>query len=142
MEPLLCFQKEGAAADLAIARAPAATDEAGAAPWLRCAACRAAVTRASERVTVGGAHAHERTNAGGWTYRFGCFASAPGCASVGVPSKQDTWFTGWFWHVQECAACHEHLGWLFFRDPGGASFYGLILDRLVEEPVDRAAPPS
>jgi hypothetical protein len=106
---------------------------------LRCARCGHPVTDGASRIAVDGAHEHVRTNPGGFTHRFGCFAAAPGCVSVGVPSRQATWFPPRFWHVQACGGCGEHLGWLFFvqADDG---FFGLILDALVEDA--RPEPPS
>jgi hypothetical protein len=103
---------------------------------LVCAACAHPITRADARIAVDGAHEHTEVNPTGWVYRFGCFTDAPGCRADGVPSKQATWFAGHWWYRQACAGCGEHLGWLFFSDaPDSESFYGLILDRLVEPGV-------
>jgi len=49
----------------------------------------------------------------------------------GVLSRQAKWFPGYWWYVQLCGGCGAHLGWLFFAD--AAEFYGLVIDRLVEE---------
>lgn len=97
---------------------------------LACSICGHAITSTADRITVGEQHEHEGVNPHGHRFRFGCFGRAPGCVSRGVPSKQFTWFPGYFWHVQDCARCNEHIGWLFFHPDD--SFYGLILDRLVE----------
>jgi hypothetical protein len=99
---------------------------------LVCAACGLHITDEGARLMVGGAHEHTGTNPNGYTYRFGCFAEAPGCRPHGVPSKQATWFPGHWWYVQKCAGCDEHLGWLFFSEaPEVRPFYGLILDKLI-----------
>jgi hypothetical protein len=103
---------------------------------LACAACGHPITTHADRILVAGAHEHDGTNPGGWTYRFGCFARATGCASQGVPSKQCTWFPGYWWHIQACGGCAHHLGWLFFQKDH--EFYGLIVDRLIEH--DAPAP--
>jgi hypothetical protein len=97
-----------------------------------CAACGFAITRNDARIAVGGEHEHTRVNPAGWVYRFGCFAEAPGCRPSGVPSKQATWFAGYWWYAQVCGGCAEHLGWLFFIEPSESQFYGLVLDRLAE----------
>jgi hypothetical protein len=97
---------------------------------LLCAACGHPITSTAARISVDGHHEHSAVNPHGYSYRFGCFARAPGCASRGVPSAQYTWFPGHHWQVQECARCGEHLGWLFFSSQ--REFYGLILDALIE----------
>ena len=97
-----------------------------------CAACGHAITAGDARVQVDGAHVHTRTNPDGYTFTFGCFGAASGCAVRGAPSKQATWFAGFFWCIEACAGCGVHLGWLFFED-GGGDFHGLVLDRLREE---------
>lgn len=97
---------------------------------LLCARCGRAITTTAARIAVDGQHEHLRTNPHGYEHRFGCFARATGLVSRGVPSRQFTWFAGYWWHVQDCADCGAHLGWLFFRPED--QFYGLILDALVE----------
>jgi hypothetical protein len=130
MEPLKCFQPTGEEPGAEAARRRLASlDDAA----LVCADCGYPITSAALRVRVGGEHEHVGVNPTGWSYRFGCFAGAPGCRSEGVPSKQATWFPGYWWHIQVCGGCGVHLGWLFFADdPERSQFYGLILDRLVE----------
>ncbi len=104
------------------------------APRLRllCAACGHAITSGDARLEVDGAHVHTRMNPDGHEFTFGCFAAAPGCVARGAPSKQATWFAGFFWWIEVCAGCGVHLGWLFFAD-GGGEFHGLVLERLREE---------
>jgi hypothetical protein len=117
--------------------APIAVEElegdagAQAARRLACAQCGHPITTTAARVAVDGQHEHEAANPHGYSFRFGCFATAPGCAPRGVPSRQHTWFRDHHWWVQDCACCGAHLGWLFFTD-GGREFYGLILAALVE----------
>ncbi|HEX2573790.1 MAG TPA: cereblon family protein [Polyangia bacterium] len=137
--PLRCDQKRDLPTPLPVF---SLDPEAGLGPerQLVCAACGQPITTSEARISVGGSHEHTRINPHGYEYRFGCFARAPGCASRGVPSRQSTWFTGYWWHVQECGRCGEHLGWLFFQTD--SSFYGLILDRLTEitDPASGTAP--
>ena len=98
---------------------------------LRCAFCSAAITDADEKIHRQGAHAHVCTNPLGQTYRIGCFQEAPGCMSVGTPTGEHTWFSGHLWTIALCRKCRDHLGWQFKSNAG--SFYGLILDKLIEQ---------
>jgi len=95
---------------------------------LRCHACGHVITTAAARRPVDGAHEHERTNPAGYRYRFGCFSQAPGCACLGQPSDEHSWFAGCVWRLAVCGACGEHLGWRF---SGADDFFGFILDRLI-----------
>lgn len=96
---------------------------------LLCHACGQLITSESARRPVDGAHVHDHTNPAGYHYRIGCFSAAPGCAGVGPPSGEHTWFAGCVWRLAICGACGEHLGWAF---SGADEFYGLILDRLTK----------
>ena len=97
---------------------------------IRCAACGKAITTSAQRIPVAGAHEHTRFNPGGFVYRFGCFQDAPGCAVAGEPTSEATWFAGYAWRYALCRGCGVHLGWRF-EGPGG--FFGLVLERLVED---------
>ncbi len=72
-------------------------------------------------------------NPGGFVYRIGCFGEALGCFLVGPSSTEYPWFPGFVWRCAHCAGCGVQLGWQF-RSPGEAGFFGLILDRLVDQP--------
>lgn len=137
--PRHCDQKRDASAPLPVVSLDPQTGL-GPGRLLLCTACGQPITTPEARISVGSSHEHARINPHGYEYRFGCFARAPGCASRGVPSRQHTWFAGYWWHVQECCRCNEHLGWLFFQTD--QSFYGLILDRLTEsaDPAAGGAP--
>ncbi|HET9931771.1 MAG TPA: cereblon family protein [Polyangiaceae bacterium] len=102
---------------------------------LVCAHCGAFVTSREQRIEIDGEHAHTFVNPAGMIFRIGCFAVAPGVASVGEGSGDFTWFRGFVWQVALCRGCGEHLGWLFSSN--AMRFFGLILDRLAES---RAAP--
>ena len=71
-----------------------------------------------------------RVNPSGVDFHVGCFEPAPGCITEGAPTLYWTWFPGCAWQLALCRACHAHLGWRF---TGEQTFWGLILDRLVEE---------
>jgi hypothetical protein len=101
---------------------------------LACHRCLATVTDGSQRIAMGGAHAHHFVNPHGIEFHVGCFADAPGCATFGEASTYWSWFPGFAWQVELCATCGEHLGWLFLSPD--AAFHGLILDRLVEAAMD------
>jgi hypothetical protein len=107
--------------------APAA--EVDAEEWLRCAACAAEVTPRKAAISVNGAHEHEFMNPSGFRFRVACFATAPGCAPDGPRESVWSWFPGHAWQVELCRACRVHLGWSFHA-PSGASFWGLIADRV------------
>lgn len=107
---------------------PARTDE-PAAP-IRCRACSHLITHASSRREVAGRHAHLRLNPSAFAFIFGCFSTAPGCVVLGDPTGEATWFAGCRWQYAVCGQCLAHLGWAF---TGADSFFGLLLERLVEE---------
>ena len=96
--------------------------------FLLCANCRNLITTRQAAISAGGGHQHTFANPHGLVYTIGCFGQAPGCGVAGAASTEFTWFPGFNWRVAVCAACLTHLGWRF--SSSGASFYGLILDRL------------
>jgi hypothetical protein len=97
---------------------------------LACSACLQPITTTAARIVVAGDHDHTFTNPEGIRFRIGCFSDATNCAVVGPPSSYWTWFPSYSWQIEICAACRQHLGWLFRGT--GDRFHGLILDRLVE----------
>ncbi len=100
-------------------------------PHILCRNCLHAITRPADRISVDGLHGHTFANPHGVVFEIGCFRSAPGCAAIGLASEEFTWFAGHRWRVCVCAACLVHLGWRF-ASGGESTFYGLILDRLIE----------
>lgn len=104
----------------------------GEARALLCRACGHAITSTEARIEVNGQHLFVRLNPHGYLHEFGCFASAPGCRSVGIPTRQNTWFAGHHWHTQDCANCDAHLGWLFFTTSATSPFYGLLIASLID----------
>jgi hypothetical protein len=94
-----------------------------------CRVCEARITEEAYRIAVQERHEHTFVNPGGFDYRIGCFALAPGCVEIGSPETYFSWFPGHSWQIVACASCRQHLGWRFRC--AGESFHGLILDRLV-----------
>ncbi|MCG6894811.1 MAG: hypothetical protein LJE65_14495 [Desulfobacteraceae bacterium] len=98
-------------------------------PWIRCRQCSHNIARASDRVSVQGAHVHTFANPHGLVFEIGCFRDAAGCAIMGLATDEFTWFHGFRWRVSYCGRCLSHLGWKFTSETGG-QFFGLILERL------------
>lgn len=94
-----------------------------------CKACNQIITSPRERIEVNGSHAHTFVNPSGILFEIGCFRIAVGCAYVGYPTREWSWFTGYSWRVVVCGLCLTHLGWLYTGETFD-SFYGLILNRL------------
>jgi hypothetical protein len=99
--------------------------------YILCRDCLHPITRPAERISVDGQHRHTFANPHGIVFEIGCFRSAQGCGTVGPGSDEFTWFAGHHWRVCVCVTCLVHLGWRF-DSPNGNTFFGLILDRLIE----------
>ena len=100
--------------------------------YILCRQCFHMITGPDEGIWMNGSHRHTFANPVGVVYEIGCFNSAPGCRVVGPASDEFTWFSGYLWRVAICSKCLTHLGWHFL--PSGVhGFYGLILDRLIEQ---------
>jgi len=102
---------------------------------IRCRSCEHVISDERQRITVDNSHTHNRINPNGVEYYFQCFRAAPGCDTHGIATAEHTWFAGYRWQIVFCNNCGEHLGWYF---QGEASFYGLIIARLVCD-ADRLA---
>lgn len=96
---------------------------------LVCARCRLPITSEAERIDIDGLHEHTQINPHGVVWSFACFARAPGCAAVGRPSREFTWFAGHAWQIASCGGCAWHLGWRFISE--ARAFHGLIVGRVV-----------
>ena len=96
-----------------------------------CRQCRSIVTKPDEAIGIQGSHRHTFANPQGIVFEIGCFRFAQGCAFVGPLTEEFSWFKGFLWRVALCSTCMAHLGWLYLS-PSGDSFYGLILDRLIQ----------
>jgi len=99
---------------------------------LLCRSCGEPVTSTRERIAFGGQHVHRRINPHGFTFEFGCFANAAGVAMLGPPTSEHSWFAGRSWVIALCGRCGVHLGWSF-EDGEPPRFFGLVLERLIEE---------
>lgn len=102
---------------------------------LLCRLCSAPVTTEGAAIEVEGRHRHTFFNPAGVLFEIGCFAQAPGCRVSGAPTAEFAWFAGTRWQFSTCASCGVHLGWSFVGQ--GDRFFGLILNRLVEQEEPR-----
>ena len=100
---------------------------------LVCVVCRHVITTSKEKMIMHGKHAHVFFNPAGILFELGCFRSAPGCASLGRPTLEFTWFDGYAWRVSVCSQCGNHIGWQYQNVQGPGGFFGLILSQLQEE---------
>lgn len=92
-----------------------------------CAVCGFYVTNDNEKIEVDGQHHHFKANPQGQTYQIRCFQNAEGCAAVGQPTQEHTWFTGLYWTYAHCRSCGTQLGWFF---SGQSHFFGLINEQI------------
>lgn len=99
-------------------------------PAFCCVRCLHPITNHGAYLEMAGGHLHVFTNPGGFTYELALYAYAD-CIAHGETTLEYTWFSGYAWQLALCANCREHLGWRY-RKTGGASFYGLIRERLIE----------
>jgi len=98
---------------------------------LFCKTCLNLITLDSYGIEVDGSHSHTFMNPRGIVFNIGCFMNAQGCFTMGNPTAEFTWFSGYSWSHVICANCVNHLGWYY--QSGSSSFYGLILDQLMKE---------
>jgi hypothetical protein len=96
-----------------------------------CKYCGTLVTSVHDRIEQNGEFRHTFTNPAGLVFSIGCFADAAGCAVVGDPTGDRTWFRGYQWCYALCSGCASHLGW-HYEGKRGKTFFGLVLDRLIE----------
>jgi len=96
-----------------------------------CRNCRNRITSADNGIFIDGLHRHVFSNPYGIVFEIGCFGSAEGCLNRGMSTTEFSWFEGFSWRYAICSRCHVHLGW-YFQSRGTESFYGLILNNLVE----------
>jgi hypothetical protein len=100
-----------------------------------CAVCGTYVTQESYLVHIDGTFEHYKMNPQGQAFQFRSFIQAEGCARVGQPTEENTWYTGYFWQFAHCARCQTQLGWYF---TGPKPFFGLIKQQLVRCPDDNS----
>lgn len=95
-----------------------------------CAVCGHEVTRVALAMRKDGTHRHHCVNPLGIEFTVRLFSAAPGAMPAGPASARATWFAGYSWRLVGCAACREHLGWLYEGGDTPPSFFGLIADAL------------
>lgn len=95
-----------------------------------CKLCMHIITSHDKGIIINGKHMHTYKNPEGYMYTLGCYIQAKGCKNVGKPTMEYTWFPGFSWIYAICSKCFSHLGWHY--QSGDYSFYGLILNRLIE----------
>jgi ribosomal protein L40E len=100
-------------------------------PGIFCRRCNTKVTTQSKAVELHGLHFHVFTNPEGITFEIGLFDQAE-CAAISPATLEHTWFAGFAWQVVICRTCQAHIGWRYSK-PQSPIFYGLIMDRLVEQ---------
>lgn len=83
------------------------------APAARCGRCGAELAAGDEAIDVDGLGLHRLANPAGVVFNVRCYGHAPGCASGGPATDQDTWFAGHTWQRSYCRRCGVHAGWLF-----------------------------
>lgn len=114
---------------------PFSEDEADAAreKAIICRACGNVVTKPEEQIEIEGKSVHKFVNPAGIIYRIGCFRNARGCAVLGEPTREFTWFPGYSWSFAVCSNCLAHLGWRYTS--GDSGFFGLVLDNISENEI-------
>jgi hypothetical protein len=123
--------KPGSGDDRAAPRGrPEVVEVAGTARVLVCSACGRRITTPDARIEVGGRHEHECVNPHGYRWRIGCFAAAEGVDLASEPESYWSWFPGFTWQIENCAACRQLMGWLYRS--GDQQFHGLVLEHLRE----------
>ncbi len=95
-----------------------------------CRQCMQVITSPAERIGVQGSHRHTFSNPLGLLFQIGCFRRVKGCVDASPPEAQWSWFRGYVWQAVLCSACATHMGWRYTGHQN--SFYGLILDRLMQ----------
>lgn len=106
-----------------------------------CSQCGADITRASQRIAVGGSHRHRVPSPYGLEQEIGCFALAPGCTVLGHFAMDFGKPTDGQWQMGICSSCGYHLGW-HHQTEDDFGFFGLLLDRLALAPEEPEADPA
>ncbi len=103
---------------------------------LRCRDCRALITSREQAFCADGEQP-ERVffNPAGLVMRVLTVRHARGLGLVGGRTDDFTWFAGYSWQVAICAACGQHLGWLYeaMGERTPVAFWGLLIERLIDD---------
>ena len=98
---------------------------------LLCKACLHTITTYENIKIIDGKILHIFINPSGIMYEIGCFKEAIGAITTGDFTNDFSWFPAYDWKYTLCGNCMQHLGWFYASE--GNTFYGLIIDRLVEK---------
>lgn len=99
---------------------------------LLCAACRTKITWKQASISISGSHSHVFVNPAGLVFEVGCFSRAINLSGLGPITSEFTWFPGYSWQTALCSFCHSQIGWIYNSEDESV-FFGLILDRLIED---------
>ncbi len=97
-----------------------------------CAACRTRITWQQASISINGSHKHVFVNPAGLVFEVGCFSMAENLSGLGGVTSEFTWFPGYSWQTVICSNCLSQIGWCYYSKEG-SMFFGLILDRLIED---------
>ena len=95
-----------------------------------CSLCGHVITKPEHKFAINGQYRFSFTNPGGIQFEIVCYSQAPGCNVSTESSLANTWFPGFSWSIATCSECKLHLGWMYHSV--NHSFYGLILNRIIE----------
>ncbi|WP_027722373.1 cereblon family protein [Maridesulfovibrio zosterae] len=96
-----------------------------------CRECGFQITAKSFAININGSHEHSFFNPGGYVFQIKCFSTAIGSSSIGEPSSEFSWFSGYTWKIAICKNCLKHLGWKF--QGSNYSFFGLIKNNILDD---------
>ena len=91
---------------------------------IRCRRCREALAPRSARIDLS---PDTFVSPEGLVFELVGVRVAPGCATVGTPTRYWTWFPGCAWQVALCRGCGAQVGWTY---SGASTFAGLIRARV------------
>ena len=96
-----------------------------------CSKCNNVLTDDSKGYSFDGDSEYTFKNPDDIYFTILLFQAVEGAHILGPPTKEFSWFHGFFWNYVHCKSCDIHLGW-FFQDGKNESFFGLIKTRLKE----------
>ncbi|MFH0786971.1 MAG: cereblon family protein [Pseudomonadota bacterium] len=102
----------------------------------QCSACGGLITYSDRLIPIEGTNRHFFVNPAGAELNFHTFQSCPGAISIGEPTEEQTWFSGYYWRMAFCSHCGQHLGWYYeaiSRYDRPSEFWGIIVNNLTSE---------
>jgi len=103
-----------------------------------CLNCNLAITYSDRLLAVSGSKRHSYVNPAELTCEFLTFSSCPGGMTLGLPTEQYSWFSGYSWCLAVCGNCHNHLGWHYRRlseSEGPTEFWGILINQIRSFPL-------